>query len=367
MVVVTINYRLGALGFLALPELAAEDPTQPTTGNYGLLDQDAALAWVQANIAAFGGDPARVTLWGQSAGGWSTLIHLASPLARGLFARAFSESGGTAARALSTAESDVGAPYAASLGCGPDAGASVLSCLRAVAATSAALPAAAGYSWGPVIDGYVLPEAVTTIFAEGGAAPVPLVIGTTSLEYASAGLPVTPTVASVTTEAEYEAAVPEVVGSANAAAVLARYPSSAYASPQAAYIAMLDDWGMFCPTRRVARALAPQAPVWRYFYSHTDSSGPLAEAGPVHAADLPFWFGTFPSFTPTSGESALSTAMGSYVARFAASGDPNGASAPAWPPYDGGTDPYLGFSDAPEAGQGIDSAACDFWDGLAGG
>ncbi len=369
-VVVTLNYRLGAFGFLALPELAAEDP-DGSTGNYGLLDQLAALQWVHDNIAAFGGDPTRVTMWGQSAGGWSTLMHLASPLGRGLYANAFSESGGTWARTLSTSQSAVGSPYASSLGCGADTGAALLGCLRAIPGAGALLPApatSASTTWGPVIDGYVLTEPVVTTFATGRQAHVPLLVGTTSLEYASAGLPANPSVASVTTEAAYEAAVAEIVGSTYAAAVLGRYPTSAYASARSAYIAMLDDWGMICPMRRVARAfVASQTqPVWRYLYAHTDSNGPLAAAGPVHAADLPFWFGTFPSFkiTPDSTETALSSAMAGYLARFAATADPNGNGAVAWPAYAADTDPYLGLADSPAGGSGIDTPACDFWDSL---
>jgi para-nitrobenzyl esterase len=369
-VVVSLNYRLGALGFLALQDLAAEDPNG-STGNYGLLDQLAALGWAQANIAAFGGDPARVTMWGQSAGGWSTLMHLASPLGRGLFARAFSESGGTWARTLATSESEVGSYYATTLGCANDAGAGLLACLRGIPGPDILLAApstSASTTWGPVIDGYVLTEPVTTTFAAGRQAHVPLLLGTTSREYGSAGLPATPSVASVTTLTEYEAAVAYIVGTSNAPNVLALYPASSYASPQAAYIAMLDDWGMLCPMRRVARAfVASQTePVWRYLYSHTDSNGPLASAGPVHASDLPFWFGTFPSFeiTPDSTETALSKSMAGYLTRFAATANPNGDGAVDWPTYVASTDPYLGLANAPSGGAGIDTSECNFWDDL---
>jgi para-nitrobenzyl esterase len=369
-VVVTLNYRLGALGFLALPDLAGEDPNG-STGDYGLLDQQAALAWVQQNIGAFGGDPARVTMWGQSAGGWSTMMHLASPLGRGLFSQAFSESGGTWARDLVTSENNVGAPYASQLGCGAFSGAPLLACMRAVPGSAALRPApstSASTTWGPVIDGYVLTEPVMTTFAAGRQAHVPLVVGTTSLEYGSAGLPVHPPVASVTTEAAYDQAVASLFGSALAPSILEEYPASAYASPQAAYVAMLDDWGMLCLTRRAARdaATSQTQPVWRYLYSHTDSNGPLAAAGPVHAADLPFWFGTFDVFgiAPDPAEQALSTSMQGYLARFAATGDPNGGAAPAWPAYAAASDPYMGLADAPVPGAGIDTTACEFWDSL---
>jgi para-nitrobenzyl esterase len=373
-VVVTINYRLGPLGFLPLPALAAEDPNG-STGNYGLLDQQAALQWVKQNIAAFGGDPTHVTLWGQSAGAWSTLMHLASPLGRGLFASAVSESGGVGLRDLATSESLVGAPYVAQLGCADDAGAAdggaaLVACLRAVPESSVLWPAPSDDSWGPVIDGYVITEPLMTTFNAGKQAHVPLILGTTSLEYGSAGLPVVPPgppVASVTTLAEYENAVTLLFGESNATSILAMYPTSSYASPQAAYIAVLDDWGMFCPMRRVARAfVASQSePVWRYLFSHVDSNGVQASTGPVHASDLPFWFATFPAFdfTPDSTEASLSSSMGGYLTRFAATGNPNGDGATKWPTY-ASTDPYLDFADTPTADAGLDTSACDFWDNL---
>jgi para-nitrobenzyl esterase len=179
---------------------------------------------------------------------------------------------------------------------------------------------------------------------------------------------VEPPPSSVTTEAEYEEAVVDLMGSTSAPKVLERYPASAYASPQAAYLAMLDDWGMLCPMRRVARdfAASQSRPVWRYLYAHTDSNGPLASVGPVHASDLPFWFGTFAAFhiTPDPAEAALSVSMQGYLARFAATGRPGGAGAAAWPTYAAATDPYLRFGDAPVADAGIDTSACDFWDSL---
>jgi para-nitrobenzyl esterase len=375
-VVVTINYRLGPLGFLPLPALAAEDPNG-STGNYGLLDQLAALQWVKQNIAAFGGNPKRVTLWGQSAGAWSTLMHLASPLGRGLFARAVSESGGVGLRDLATTESLVGEPYAAELGCAGDGGvavdggAALLACLRKVPESRVLEPAPADDSWGPVIDGYFLTEPLMTTFNAGTQAHVPLMLGTTSLEYGSAGLPVIPPgppVASVTTLAEYENAVTLLFGESNAASILATYPASSYASPQAAYIAMLDDWGMFCPMRRVARAfVASQSEsVWRYLFSHVDSNGVQASIGPVHASDLPFWFGTFAAFdfTPDSAEVELSSAMQGYVTRFAAAGDPNGDGATIWPTYAKSTDPFIDFTNTPTVDAGLDTSACDFWDNL---
>jgi para-nitrobenzyl esterase len=357
-VVVTVNYRLGALGFLAHSALTAEDPNH-STGNYGLVDQTAALTWVRDNIAAFGGDPTRVLLWGQSAGGWSTLMHIASPvLGRDLFSRAFSESGGTGARPLAGSQTH-GASYAAALGCsGPDA----LVCLRALAGPQVALPAIAPATWGPVIDGYIFTEPVMTTIVAGRQAHKPLVIGTTALEYGSAGLPVTPPVSSVMTATDYHNALMQLFGASVASAILQRYPEASFASPQAAYLAVLDDWGMLCQTRRIARAIASSQaePVFRYLFSHVDSAGPFASSGPVHAADLGYWFSTW-KWTTTAGENALGQAMGAAISRFAAAGDPNEAGSQAWLRYDQ-SDPYLDFADTPAAAAGLHSGLCDFWD-----
>jgi para-nitrobenzyl esterase len=131
---------------------------------------------------------------------------------------------------------------------------------------------------------------------------------------------------------------------------------------------MLDDWGMFCPTRRIARAfVASQSePVWRYLFSHDDSNELDGTIGPVHASDLPYWFGSFAAFdfTPDSTEVTLASAMGGYLTRFTAKGDPNGDGAESWPTYVASTDPYLDFVNTPTPDVGLDSSACDFWDNL---
>jgi para-nitrobenzyl esterase len=367
-VVVTINYRLGALGFLALDALAAED-TNHTTGNYGLLDQRAALQWVQQNIAAFGGDPTRVLLWGHSAGGYSALMHMASPLSHGLFSRAFSESGGTGVRLLSNATS-VGAQFAMGLGC---QGAALLSCLRAVPALGLAAPPPSS-SWGPVVDGYVLTEPPLTTLTAGTHWHVPLFLGSTANEPQNpSALPVPP-VASITSESAYEAAISANFGAAKQPSILLEYPSSSYASLGEAYIAVLSDGLWTCPTRGIARAVAASQtePVWRSFWNHTDSSGPQAPFGAGHGVDRPYWFYNFfalqdqygSPFNPNASEQAMGLTMTRYVANFVATGDPNGTGLPAWPAYLSASDPYLQLDDKIVAGAGVRTAACDFWDGL---
>ncbi len=358
-IVVTINYRLGALGFLSLPALAAEDP-DGSTGNYGLHDQVAALSWVQRNIAAFGGDPNRVLVWGQSAGGYSALMLVASPLGRGLFASAFSQSGGVALRGLPRSQA-IGAAYATALGCA----ATDVSCLRALPVERAQQPppdVVPRYTWGPVIDGVALVEPVLVTIAAGRHAHVPVLLGTTLEEYRYPKALVAPPVSSVTTVVDYEAAVEQHFGTATAPAILARYPAAAYASPRAAYIAVLDDANRTCVARRTARALVmgQTEPVWRYLYAHTDSSGPQAAIGAAHGTDLPFWFDNFVTFAPTASELALAGTMSDAVRSLARAGTLDAS----WPRYDA-ADPYLELDDATVSKAGLHAGACDFWDGLA--
>jgi para-nitrobenzyl esterase len=353
-IVVTINYRLGALGFLALPPLAAEDP-HGSTGDYGLLDQQAALHWVHDNIAVFGGDPSRVLFWGQSAGGFSALMQLASPLAAGLFHAAFSQSGGSGAgRALARAET-FGATYATSLGC---TGADVLACLRALPAAAAEALPPAPYQWGPVIDGYVLPQSPLAMFAAGTHNHLPLVIGSTKFEFANPKAPAFPPISAVVDETSYEAALVKNFGNANLAAMLAHYPASSFATARDAYIAALSDAYMTCPARQIARSLAASQsePAFRYLYMHTDSAGPRMAQGPAHGADFAYWFDAFLSFTPDDHEQALAMTMSSDLLQVAATGMP----AASWPRY-GAADPTLVLDDTILVASDPHGPECDFW------
>jgi para-nitrobenzyl esterase len=359
-VVVTINYRLGVFGYLSLAALAAEDSSH-STGNYGLLDQIAALRWVRDNIHAFGGDAKRVTLWGQSAGGWSTLMLLTSPSAAGLFSRAFSESGGTSARVLSDAES-YGESFASTLKCSTN----TLACLRAVDTATLQNTLPTGW-WAPVVDGAVLPQPVLTTFAAGTQAHVPVMIGTTGSEFSYPGIGATPSVDSVVTEADYEAALQTNFGAANVQSILGLYPAASYPSPRAAYVATVTDAYMTCSTRRIAKAItSSQAqPVWRYLYNHTDTSGPSRQYGPGHFMDVPFWFFNFAAgqLSPDAAETALGQAMTTYLTQFAANGDPNGkGGAVAWPPYVVGSDPAVQLGTPPISITGVRTSNCDLWD-----
>lgn len=359
-VVVTINYRIGQLGWLAHPALSAERP-EGVSGNWGLLDQVAALRWVQAEIAAFGGDPAKVLVFGESAGGRNVCTLVATPAAAGLFQRALVQSGSCGfLEALAEAEA-YGGMVATAAGC--DGAADVAACLRGLdAATIAAtLPsdvgALAGSDYNPIVDGVVLPEMPVDALAAGTHHHAPFAIGANADETGREA----PAIATVE---EYEALVRAQFGGLGDA-ILAQYPAAAYPTPRKAYVALTSDARFICPSRRFARAAAAgQAePVWRYLFAH--APGPL---GAVHGLELVYLFRTFaviPGYTPTAADLAVSDAMIGWWSRFAAAGDPNGAGPAAWPEYaSDGSDRTLVIDDPPASVDGIRAAQCDFWDTL---
>jgi para-nitrobenzyl esterase len=359
-IIVTLNYRLGALGFLAHPQLTAESPMQ-SSGNYGLLDQIAALRWVQRNVASFGGDPSNVTIFGQSAGGLSVCNLLTSPLASGLFARALIESGGcTVPDTLASAEA-AGGVAAHNLGC--DAAPDALACLRAQPAADVAtsLPwgLAQGFRWRPIVDGWVLTEPPLTAMRGGRWARVPLIAGNTANEYAQEIALRVPQ--PVTTDTAYRQALAQVFGASYVDRIAAVYPSASYASPQDALVAATSDAIYVCHTRRILRAAASTgAPaVWRYDFAHHYDA-----MGAYHAIELPYVFHVSSALgrSFTTDEDALSNAIVGYWTRFATTGDPNGAGAPAWTQNLG--DAYLVFDDSISQQAGWHTSQCDFWDAL---
>lgn len=365
LVVVTLNYRLGALGFLAHQALDRES-ARGVSGNYGLLDQIAALGWVQRNIAAFGGDPARVLMAGESAGAVDVCSLLASPLAKGLFARALMESGGCSQPTLSAAEA-FGETIVEVAGCA--GAADVAACLRALSAealTSAVPPqsnmsSSSGQHYGPNVDGFALDISPASALAAGAHHHVPFLIGSNADEtvFDAPELP---------TDAAYQAAILAQFGGVLGPRILAQYPSSAFPSPQKAYIAVTTDARFVCPARRIARAAAggQSEPVFRYFFTKSLDSPTAAAFGAYHSLELPFVFGTLGKFgySPSASELALSGAMNAYWARFAANGDPNGGGATLWPRYDPALDSYLDLDNTIFSGAGVRTARCDFWDVL---
>jgi para-nitrobenzyl esterase len=366
-VVVTIDYRVGAFGYLVHPALDAESP-QHVSGNYALLDQIAALRWVQRNIAAFGGDPSRVLIFGLSAGAYSVGQLVASPLARGLFARALMESGGDAHASARKAMERSGEVFVEKLGCAgaPD----VAACLRArgTREVATALPiehVPGGTRWAAVVDGYVLPAQPIARFESGAHNHVPLLIGTNADEYTTL-FGAYFFLEAIATADDYGAFLRRHFGAEPAARIEARYPLSAYASPRAAAIAVFGDQRMTCPARRVARALAAtqQEPVWRYFYTHVLAGGPQRKLGAGHSFESIFVFHNveLPGYTLDDAERAFSDLVIGYWSRFAASGDPNGGGAPPWPRYDAARDTTQVLDETSRAQDGVRADACDFWD-----
>jgi len=372
VVVVSINYRLGPLGYLAHPALTAEDTAHHASGNFGLLDQIAALRWVQRNIAAFGGDPSNVTIFGESAGGESVCALLASPLAAGLFAKGVIESAqcvgyGKALRALHDAKARVesgeaqGLRIASALGCiAPDAAA----CLRGKGADELihASPAALGFlgdgeHYGLTVDGYALTDAPAALLDAGKLANVPMIVGTTADEATlfTSKLPMRGPLA-------YDVVVHKIFGT-DAPKVLAQYPARRGTVKQA-FDALVTDVVFACPTRRAAKALRARQPhVYRYEFAHVTAKAQAKGMGASHGSEIPFVFGTVES--PTDDERKLAKTMLGYWTRFARTGDPNGGGAPAWTAYDAASDSYLELDTPIAAKQGLHRAGCDTLDGIA--
>lgn len=355
VIVVSINYRLGVFGYLAHPELSAESK-DGISGNYGLLDQIAALQWVRTNIRSFGGDPANVTIAGESAGGLSVMYLMASPPARGLFARAIAQS----AYMISTPvlkEKAVGEASAeeAGLKLAKTLQKPNIALLRAMdARTLADAAPMAGFQPFAAVDGKILPRQLVEMFDRGEQAPVPVLAGFNSGEIRSLTFLIPPVPGSA--EA-YENAIRERYGDL-AEAYLTLYPSTALRESMLANTRdALYGW---TAERLVRKQEALGIPSFLYFFDHGYPSMETARLHGFHASELPYVFGTlertpalWPRIPSTPGETALSEAMLDYWTSFAKSGRPVAAHAAAWPAYgsDGG---YMWFADdGPRAAKGL--------------
>ena len=356
-VVVSINYRLGAFGYLPYRLFAEESGT---TGNYGLLDQIAALEWVQRNIAAFGGDPRRVAVFGQSAGGFSVCTLVASPRARNLFSAAIMMSGGCTARTWDAGLA-AGDRLAAAAGCADAA--DPAACLRGSSMESvlAALPPNTGYA--ATIDGYALYGIPEQIISRGAHSRVPVIVGNTSEEDGGTG-------AGILTAADFQNAVLALFPYPTAMPLIwQQYPLWEYASPGDAYVAFASDYQYVCPARRAARAfLAGQyEPVYRYVFSHVRDLAPpeVRALGARHSSDVPYVFDKLDTseYGVSQAEERLVDAFAQYFAALAASGSVAEAVAPFWPAYDG-NDTFLRLDSEIRAGDNYRKRQCDFWDYL---
>ena len=342
-VVVTINYRLGALGFLAHPALASRPGG--AAGNYGLMDQQAALRWVQRNIAQFGGDPRNVTIAGQSAGGLSVLAQMVSPGARGLFQRAIVQSGTFALnqQPLATAEA-AGETFATNVGCADQTAA----CLRSVPVSD--LVSNFGVEIPGVVDGSVLTQPIGTALARGQFARVPVINGITHDEELLfvAGLGITvsqgtniPLAGDPKDPANYQANIAQALGvtAARAAAIANEYPLSAYPNPVVALSLLVSDASFACPALQVDRWTAARG-VPTYAYQFNDDNAPVNILGfslglATHGAELPYLFDQPNTpVTLNADQQALAASMRTDWASFASSGNPSSRALP-WPSFNG--------------------------------
>jgi para-nitrobenzyl esterase len=376
-IVVAPNYRLGPFGFLAHSGLTAEDGAHPSSGNYGLLDQRAALEWVRNHIAAFGGDPDNVTIAGTSAGSLSVSLHLVSPGSAGLFHRAIMESGFAAFRWRSTAEAEAqGNAFAAAVSC-TDA-ATVLGCMRGKSRDDVlrALPIhmdqvveSGNVQWGPVVDHLEIPDEPRFLYETGAFSRVPVILGTNRDE----GWPfVDRSFPGGLSAEQYEARVNAEFG-ADAGNVLQLYRAADFASPKEALARLVGDVEYVCGARRLGRAIErTKTPVYQYSFEY--EVGPVAQNHVIHGLESNFVFGNnfgAPSnYVLSTADVAFFRVIAGYWSRFASTGNPNidddtVAHWPAMRSPEGngrGSDKYLVLDGTPHEDLRLRERGCDFWE-----
>jgi len=366
VVAMTINYRLGPFGYLAHPELTQESDHQ-SSGNYGILDQIAALEWVQRNIAAFGGDPDRVTIFGESAGSWSVNFMVASPLARGLFHRAIGQSGAgfgpmvhlDRERSGRRSAEQTGVAFAGVLGIDDEPAS--LEAMRAVPATEiltkfAEVPEA---YVGPNVDGWVFPDEIHTIFEQGRQNRVPVIVGSNADEgsmYAGPNAPATVEDFRLSAQKRYGDFADDF---------LEAYPVDSDTDVRDAFVASVGDAIFTWEMRMWARMTATvDADAWLYHFTRVP---PIAESdfyGSHHGAEIVYVIGNFhlASFIPEPEDKELTETMSSYWVNFAMTGDPNSEGLPEWPAYDVESEAFMEFGDTIRLGNHLLEKECDFFE-----
>ncbi|MER6392451.1 carboxylesterase family protein [Streptomyces sp. NPDC001523] len=385
-VVVTINYRLGIFGYFGHPGLGSAPP-------FGLADQQAALRWVRANAERFGGDPGRVTLFGESAGALSVCAHLTSPTASGLFQRAVLQSGsclmsfpagalgpGTPAYEPFASRRDVqtaGTDAARQLGCATGTSDEVQACLRGLSTDRLATAQLMQSFNRPAFGNALLPEAPRQAFTSGRFHRVPIIQGTNQDEmrmFVGVSLAAFP----LHTENDYRARLVDAFGS-SAPDVEAEYPAARHPTPALAWAAVLTDRSLACTTLAADRAIAahaPGLPLYGYEFSDPDApvllglpANPGFPYGAAHGFELPYLFSSFPTERPlTDTQRALSHRMVDYWTSFARTGNPNRSDAPRWPVLRPSSPRTVqALAPGPGGVRPVDARAahhCAFWDRL---
>ena len=364
--VVSLNYRLGPLGFLVHTDLEKESPTG-VSGNYGLLDQIAALQWIRKNIGAFGGDPDRITVFGESAGAASISLLMLSPQAKGLFHRAIMQSAtattlpyimpqanGSYAQARET-----GQKLAAALGC--DKGGNTLASMRAktpeeIMATARSPQddiafSSEGLLFAPVYDGRLIPGRPEKLLAQGKQTQIPVIIGTNRDE------------ATLFTDDLSLKTYKNWISKhfkGHEEEIYKEFPvrnGNDFLSIANRFLTAL--W-FTEPARFLARSMtAGGAPVYRYQFTHAPRNFWMEGIGVYHGVEIPFVFGNIDKDDPSATEKRLSEAMMDYWVRFAAQGNPNAARLPVWPAYDRAAEPYLELGESISVKSGLDRHDCD--------
>jgi para-nitrobenzyl esterase len=358
VVLVTINYRLGVFGFFAHPELTKES-SHHASGNYGLLDQIAALQWVQKNIAAFGGDPKRVTIFGESAGSWSVNYLMAAPIAKGLFERAIGESGAVfdAMKKLPAVE-QAGAQFATMFQ------ADSLVALRAVSADSL-LKAMGQAGFVPNVDGWLLPEDVYGIFAKGQQNDVPLIAGSNADE-ATALFPWP----ANGTAAAFLFQVKRLFGDLSDQ-FLKFYPGGTDAEAKASHYAAYRDVTFGWQMREWVRMQGKtgKSPAYLYYFTRAPPGPGSSTLGAYHASEIAYVFNNLyiGSRRYENADRALADTMSSYWVNFATTGDPNGKGLPNWPAYRTKSDIALELGAAIKPAPELHKPELDFLDGYFAG
>jgi para-nitrobenzyl esterase len=350
VVLVSIAYRVGQLGFLAHPELSVESPNR-VSGNYGLLDMIAGLKWIQKNIASFGGDPKRITIFGESAGGIAVSMLCASPLAKGLFHGAISQSGGSFGPPRITTYPGENLKYLKDAEIAGEtyvkaAGATSIAELRKIDADKLPAGRGLGMSW-PIIDGYVIPDDQYNLYEAGRYNDVPILVGYNSDEGASFSPPKTPE--------DYIAGVRKRYGKF-ADDLIKAYPVGAAHVPKTARDLARDaafGWHTWSWARLQAKTGKSKV-FYYYFDQHPDypESSPRYGFGSPHGQDVAYVFQHLDAAKPdiTKTDMDISEAMSTYWTNFAKYGQPNGNSLPAWPVFSASNPLVMYFNKTPSIG-----------------